>query len=98
MPKPSKDEASQLSPKPDLRDNELPYKPDTLILSDSILKEVAPLLTAKYQNIDIKVLSGAKVQDCIKYLTNKDWVPDKVVFFYVCSNNIRGARTINHIV
>lgn len=85
MPKLSKNEASQLSPKLDLWDKKLPYKPDTLILSDSILKGVGPL-TAKYQNIDIKVLTGARIQDCSKYLTNTD----KVVF-NVGSNNIRGA-------
>lgn len=77
--------------------NDKSQHPDTLVLSDSILKGAAPLIKTKYQNIDIRVLPGAKIQDCSRYLTSVEWLPEKILF-NIGSNNIRGARTINHIV
>lgn len=92
------DETPQPNLKPDHSNKQLQCDPYTLILSvDSILKGAAPLISTKYQNIDIKVLPGARIQDCSKYLTNTDRVPAKVVF-NIGTNNIHGAKTINHIV
>lgn len=61
-------------------DKQKSHMPNALILSDSILRGTAPLIKASHPDTDIRVLPGAKIQDGSRYMTNTNWVPDKIIF------------------